>query len=57
MTKQNKKVPCIVMSRVVGYYSSVSLWNDGKLAEWKDRKTYNVPSAEELERREPLAKA
>ena len=24
-----KKVPCIVMSRVVGYYSGTYLWNKG----------------------------
>lgn len=37
-----KKVPCIVMSRVVGYYSGTYLWNKGKKQEFEDRKTYQV---------------
>jgi len=35
--------PCSVYSRVVGYYRPTSAWNDGKLAEFGDRKSYNLP--------------
>jgi len=38
----SKKQKCEVYSRVVGYLSPVSEWNDGKQAEYKDRKTYSV---------------
>lgn len=31
-----------VYSRVVGYYSPVYRWNDGKKSEWTDRKTYET---------------
>jgi len=31
-----------VYSRITGYYRPVQNWNDGKLQEYKDRKTYNV---------------
>ena len=41
-----KRVPCAVMSRVVGFYSTVKIgnydhWNPGKIAEWKDRVTFD----------------
>ena len=42
MTKQK----CEVYSRVVGYLSPVSHWNEGKSEEWKDRKTYEQPEVE-----------
>ena len=31
-----------VYSRITGYYRPVQNWNDGKLEEYKERKTYNV---------------
>ena len=31
-----------VYSRITGYYRPVKNWNDGKSAEYKDRKTYNI---------------
>lgn len=34
-----------VYSRITGYYRPVKNWNDGKLQEFKDRKTYNVNDA------------
>ena len=37
------KQPCEVYSRVVGYLSPVSQWNEGKQEEFKQRKTYNIP--------------
>ena len=34
---ENLKVPCEVFSRVVGYFRPVSNFNDGKVAEHKER--------------------
>jgi hypothetical protein len=34
-------VPCEVYTRVVGYFSPVSLFNKGKKAEFHDRKTFS----------------
>ena len=39
------KQPCEVYSRVVGYLSPVSQWNEGKKEEFKQRKTYNTKEA------------
>jgi len=36
------KQPCEVYSRIVGYIRPVSQWNDGKRAEWRDRKEFKV---------------
>jgi len=35
------KTKCEVYSRVVGYLRPVDQWNDGKNAEYKDRKTFD----------------
>lgn len=35
-------VPCEVFSRVVGYISPVQRWNDGKVQEFSERKTYEI---------------
>ena len=32
---------CTVYSRVVGWITPTNNWNDGKKAEWTDRKTYS----------------
>ena len=34
--------PCLIFSRVVGYYAPVSKWNVGKAQEFKDRKNYTL---------------
>ncbi len=34
-----------VYSRITGYYRPVQNWNDGKLAEFKERKTYDVANS------------
>lgn len=39
--KEQKRQPCEIYSRVVGYLRPVSQWNDGKQAEFSDRKEYN----------------
>ena len=36
------KTRCEVYSRVVGYLRPVDNWNEGKQAEFKDRKNYEV---------------
>ena len=40
MEKCSKK--CEIYSRVCGYFRSVSNWNKGKQAEFKDRETFEV---------------
>ena len=42
-TQDNVKVPCEVYSRIVGYLRPVQAWNEGKQAEFEDRKTFHVP--------------
>ena len=36
------KTKCEVYSRVVGYIRPVQQWNEGKQAEWEDRKDFVV---------------
>jgi len=38
----NKRTPCEVYSRVTGYLRPVKQWNDGKQAEYFNRKTFKV---------------
>ena len=40
MEKQRTK--CEVWSRIVGYIRPVQQWNEGKVSEWKERKTFQV---------------
>ena len=37
-----KRQPCEVYSRVVGYLRPVQQWNDGKQAEYFNRKNFKV---------------
>ncbi|MDD4900534.1 MAG: anaerobic ribonucleoside-triphosphate reductase [Patescibacteria group bacterium] len=39
---ETKRTACEVYSRVVGYLRPVQQWNDGKQAEYYNRKTYKV---------------
>lgn len=41
-TGEFKGSKCEVYSRVVGYIRPVSQWNEGKEAEFKDRKNFDV---------------
>jgi ribonucleoside-triphosphate reductase len=42
MGEENKKrTKCEVYSRVVGYIRPVTQWNEGKQAEWNDRKVFS----------------
>ena len=36
-----KKVPCEVYSRIVGFLRPIQSWNIGKQQEWKDRVTFD----------------
>lgn len=40
---------CIVYSRIVGYLRPVNQWNDGKAAEFKDRKLFDKKTTQEIE--------
>lgn len=40
--KTERKIPCEVYSRIVGYLRPVQNWNEGKKREFIDRKTYVV---------------
>tara|TARA_Y100000310_G_C20621838_1_gene783762 strand:+ start:1317 stop:1472 length:156 start_codon:yes stop_codon:yes gene_type:complete len=40
MKKGTKRTKCEVYSRIVGYLRPVGQWNEGKQAEWADRKTF-----------------
>lgn len=37
-----KRTKCEIFSRVVGYYAPVQQWNEGKQAEFEERKTFKV---------------
>jgi len=40
--RQTKRQECEVYSRVVGYLRPVKQWNDGKQAEFNDRKMFDI---------------
>jgi anaerobic ribonucleoside-triphosphate reductase len=37
-----RKVPCIIFSRVVGYFSPIYEWNKGKKEEFAERKEISL---------------
>ena len=37
-----ERTKCEVYSRVVGYIRPVQQWNDGKVAEFEDRKVFEI---------------
>jgi anaerobic ribonucleoside-triphosphate reductase len=41
------KVPCEVYSRIVGYLRPVQAWNHGKRQEFRERRVFKTPEAEE----------
>ena len=43
----SKRQRCEVYSRVVGYLRPVAQWNDGKRAEFFDRKVFTIQTAED----------
>lgn len=46
-----KRQPCEVYSRIVGYLRPVNQWNEGKQAEFSDRKEYAM-NREAIEKKE-----
>ena len=40
----NKKIPCEVYCRVVGYYRPINTWNNGKAEEYKQRVNFKINS-------------
>lgn len=40
-SEKRGRQPCEIYSRVVGYLRPISQWNDGKQAEFAERKTYD----------------
>jgi len=42
-----RAIPCLVYSRVVGYYSPIQYWNNGKKEEFKDREYIDVSEPED----------
>jgi ribonucleoside-triphosphate reductase len=45
MKNEKKRTKCEVYSRVTGYLRPVSQWNDGKQAEFFERKTFDIDKA------------
>jgi len=43
----DRRVPCEVYSRVVGYLRPVQNWNVGKAQEFEDRVNYDIPLLED----------
>lgn len=39
---EKQRTKCEVYSRIVGYLRPVNQWNEGKQAEWVERKTFKV---------------
>jgi ribonucleoside-triphosphate reductase len=39
-----KRQPCEVYSRVVGYLRPIAQWNKGKKSEWADRIDFKLPA-------------
>ena len=42
-----RRTKCEVFTRCVGYIRPVSQWNDGKYAEFKDRKLFKIENESE----------
>ncbi len=38
-----RRIPCEVYSRIVGYLRPIRNWNKGKQQEFGERRTFNVP--------------
>ena len=45
--RKDRRVPCEVYSRVVGYLRPVSAWNEAKQQEFADRKPFEIPKERE----------
>ena len=45
---ENKRQKCDVFSRVCGYCTRISRWNEAKQSEFKDRKLFSTESKDEI---------
>lgn len=45
--KKDKRIPCEIYSRVVGYFRPTSEWNAAKKEEFNDRVPYKLDTKEE----------
>lgn len=43
---ESRRTKCEIYSRIVGYLRPVNQWNDGKQAEFQDRKNFNPGKAD-----------
>ena len=44
---EDRRIPCEVYSRIVGYLRPVQNWNKGKAQEFEDRVNYDIPLLED----------
>lgn len=42
MMKKKERTKCLIFTRVVGYLRATDMFNEGKLAEYKDRKVFTT---------------
>jgi hypothetical protein len=54
MAGQEKRMRCMVFSRVTGYLQPVESWNIGKQQEFADRKMYSFPQVGVVPAANPL---
>lgn len=45
---------CEIYSRVCGYYRPIANWNRGKLAEWRERRVFQIAEEEDHANRRGL---
>jgi len=41
--EEEKRIPCEVYSRIVGYVRPLRNWNKGKVQEFSERQPYDLP--------------
>ena len=44
--EEKKRTKCEIYSRIVGYLRPINQWNEGKQAEWKQRKVFKIKEGE-----------
>lgn len=47
--REERRVPCEVYSRIVGYLRPVQNWHRGKQQEFKERRMFRIPQDEEAD--------
>ncbi|MGB9723710.1 MAG: anaerobic ribonucleoside-triphosphate reductase [Chloroflexia bacterium] len=51
--KEERRIPCEVYSRIVGYLRPVQNWHRGKQQEFQERRMFRVPQVEDENRAVP----